>query len=864
MVNYSPAHPVGYTPGVVGKSKAPPSGGFTPANPKGNPKEYTPGVITQSGTRQTISSGGKLSAVTGMAEPNISLSSGGVGVGVGSKVVSETKASPVPLGSQAALFTASIPSASIAYQPGIVERTVQVPGRTETGPSGSRTFAPTEVTSSFYQTRKGDLFALPASVVGQKRAQLEARLIAAEGKGEVTASTVGRNLQAIGLGGGGVVAEYRNLVEQKPVSVQVSKPSSTSVQASVHSISPISVVASQGVPTREAQTRVIFKAGETGFEQYAANLAQEARFVTKQSPFGDVLGDVAAGFIGVAGGTAKVAETVVRAPFIASKASFEIATQGRPAKETYLQAAGNIASFAESTPVSVVLNVEKTVASETGQPGFRQGEELKQALIGAGVGLGVGALASRSASGLGRSAITGKETGTVLFSETRAAPAAMFKRGTFETVGEAKTIFGQKVSVPAGGEITTLTTQKGTQSLVTGVARPQGEIVPFVSRGLTREVRPGTALGVETTFVDAGKQRAGGTSVTASKTLAVTQEQAFQGQMGGKLPVGGTLDVTKSAVVGKSEGQFSTGSNYRVQSQYLVQEPKGQLPQPFDKTQFFKPEGKVATPTQAKQLQVTKTQTVQLPSETGVGKLAVQLATEKQTQTAQIIATTSKTAFSAKSLTFETQTTTPRPPLTQTSARPLSPSFSVQFEQPKTQTEAYLMGYASRVTNAPVGIQQERTTSLTRQTLAPSQQFIFTPEPRTQQNFRQIVQTVQPTPQKQQQQFFRSLTTTPLNPMFQVPKGVGGVFGSPKGGFDITRGGFKGSGLKGAKVKGRIPDLFNIGITQKTTGRTTYTLPTTRRITKSKLFRKTGGFLSPTGEQLRGLGKTPKRLGRFF
>lgn len=215
MVNYSPAHPVAYTPGVAGKGKSgPTSGGYTPAKPKGDTSLYSPGVVTQ-GTRSTISSGGKLSAVTGQAEPNISLASGGVGVGVGSQIVSASKASPVQLGSQGAAVAAANAPVSVAFQSGIVERTVQVPGRTETGPGGSRTFAPTEVKALFFQSKTGDLFALPSNV-GSKRSSLEARLIAAESKGKVTASTVGRTVQAVGLGGSGVVAEYKQLMEQTP------------------------------------------------------------------------------------------------------------------------------------------------------------------------------------------------------------------------------------------------------------------------------------------------------------------------------------------------------------------------------------------------------------------------------------------------------------------------------------------------------------------------------------------------------------------------------------------------------------------------------------------------------------------------
>lgn len=841
-------------PPSTGKS-APKSGGFTPA----------PNISLASGQTAAVTSAGKVLAVTPNKSVVSSSSYQGTGVvGLTPGVAGGLGVERQPIKLEAHQGGTGSVEGSVAFKSGIVERSVQVPGRTETGPAGSRTFAPTESKALFYQSKEGNLFALPASV-GQKRASLEARLIAAEGKGKVTASTVGRTLQAIGLGGSGVVAEYRNLITETPVAVQAEQPKAPAVQASVQSVSPTSIVASQGVPSREEQARAIFKAGETGFERYAGQVAEQARFVSKGAPYGDVLGDIAAGFVGVAGGTAKVAETAVRAPFVAGKAAFEIATQGRPSKETYAQVAGNVASFSESTPVSVFVNVEKTVGSESGQPVFREGEELKQALIGAGVGLGVGLVGARAASGLGKSSVTASESGRVLFTESRGTPAAILKKGTFETVGEAKTVFGQKVTVPAGGEITTLTTPKGTQSLVSGIARPGKETIPFVTRGLAREVKPGTSLGVEATFIESGKQRVAGTSTTASRTLAVTQEKAFQGQLGGKLPVGGTLDITKSAVAGKSEGQLSTGSTYRVKSKTLVEEPQAQLPQAFDRTQYFKPQGKVSVPKQGavKQIQVTKVREVPVPTDTGVGKLAVQLASEKQAKTAQSIALGSKAVFSPKGYATDFQSTVTRPPQAQTQSRTLSPSFAVQFEPSRVQSERTLTGFAEQVSFAPATRQQERTVTLTKQLQRPAQESRFATEPRTQQRFQQFTQTLQPTATREQQ-FFRSLTVQP-SPTFQVPKGFGGVFGGPKGsGFDLGRGGFKGGGLKGQKVKGRIPDLFNIGVTQKSTGRTTYTLPTTRRITKSRVFKRSGGFLSPTGEQLKGLRKTPRRLSRFF
>jgi hypothetical protein len=94
--------------------------------------------------------------------------------------------------------------------------------------------------------------------------------------------------------------------------------------------------------------------------------------------------------------------------------------------------------------------------------------------------------------------------------------------------------------------------------------------------------------------------------------------------------------------------------------------------------------------------------------------------------------------------------------------------------------------------------------------------------------------------------------------------GSGGFAGASPSSGGFTGKTFKSFGLKGKKVKGRIPDLFSIGLTQKTTGRTTFITPSTKRIEKSKLFKRSGGFLAPTGEQLKGLGKTPYRLGKFF
>lgn len=91
----------------------------------------------------------------------------------------------------------------------------------------------------------------------------------------------------------------------------------------------------------------------------------------------------------------------------------------------------------------------------------------------------------------------------------------------------------------------------------------------------------------------------------------------------------------------------------------------------------------------------------------------------------------------------------------------------------------------------------------------------------------------------------------------QSQKFGGGGGGSPQGGYGFTRP--KVLPSKGSRSQtGVRPDLFSVSQTQRRTGFTQYGTPSTKAIKSSTLYKRSGGFLAPTQEQL-----SRKKKGKF-
>lgn len=258
---------------VPGKSKSSPASGYTPA----------PNVSLKSGQVAAVTPSGKVIAVTpqtsrgtvvsqpsvtrGAYEPNVSLATGGAGMGVGNQLVARQQAQRVQT------LQASAQSQGTGQ---IVERTLSPDDPRSTARDygeGGRVLSerPIVVKQVFYKTSKGDLFALPASAGGAKKSLVESRLQAAEAKGPLSSSTVQQIGVASGIGyGGGDLFK-----EEKMEDIQ----EGSSIEYITSVLGPTSFSGTQVTPTKEL-TKPTNYAALTGKE------IEAKQFYESQNPIG--------------------------------------------------------------------------------------------------------------------------------------------------------------------------------------------------------------------------------------------------------------------------------------------------------------------------------------------------------------------------------------------------------------------------------------------------------------------------------------------------------------------------------------------------------------------------------------------------
>lgn len=748
-------------------------------------------------------------------------------------------------------------------------------------PSETKSFV--NKTLFFYKANSGELFALPASVVG-KKSLVEGRLQAAEKNAPLTSSSVGRVLLASGLGGSGNVAIFKEEEKTEPVTNTNTPVSEANKFAqprirftATDSNARIDIRTGEVTrPVKELsgaeQARIIFAEGRTSLEPAFAKTAQQVREANKDVP---VVGDVGAAFVGLIGGAAKGAETVLRSPITALKAVNEKVTTGRVSKETGIEAYGGLASASELLPTSLIVNPEVAVAKqmegkslfEAQKQAVRSPEELKQAGIAVLVAGLAGKSFSKGIESVAAKPINVKQGGTVLITEGKITPTGETARGTFESKSIAKTSFGQEVRGESGGTFKSVGTEKGIVSSSKGVTRVSGESVPVGSFAVSKSPAEGVFVGVEKSFVGIGEGGKIVGSVSKGRTLAATKGSEFQGGLGGKSPVGGSLDTVRQVFVSKSKASIgvpSEGSTFFVDTRGSVIDTRGGgLPNKF----YEVPARPVNFPSSGSGVTVIgdRVGVNQLIVQKGFTKTAVEgvipksepaivsaKAMELQAGTGEAIIQGSKSISAPKGLVQESIVFEPISKEVSRSYQLSVPRTNVVFE-PKTKS---IRGTTAAVVFEPEvrSAVSEKQVNVSRQVERVSRQDLL-PERKTSLDTLKVLKQVTSSTAREQARstsFSKSVPSNVVSEELFKRNGGGLGGGSPSNGFDVGRG--RSVKLRGVSVKqksGLFPSLISITRQQQRSGRFGYRAPSKALIKRSAIYRRSGGEVVPVGEQLK-------------
>lgn len=251
----------------------------------------------------------------------------------------------------------------------------------------------TSVTEKFVQTPQGLLFAVPKNT--EKAEAFVNRVSQAGTQGIVTPDTVQRISLALGLGGVGsrefkevpsenipvtdgltkqqiidTISGRGQVVQSQAIKTETEGSKMFSAMANVPNVTQI---IKKDNEFNQKQTPTTFKAPEFISQQgyLAPKPTPSNAFVLEKQPFltpekevilsrsyaegliapkfqeyqeavknanPDIVGDIASPVIGFAGGLAQAGETALRAPIVATKLIGETLTQGKPSKETFLEA----------------------------------------------------------------------------------------------------------------------------------------------------------------------------------------------------------------------------------------------------------------------------------------------------------------------------------------------------------------------------------------------------------------------------------------------------------------------------------------------------------------------------------------------